>query len=269
MPEAFLFLLAAGVMLAGAVSDPKQVTLRWLRLGGIIALSMSALAFFFWMRREASGEIPASYYRVQSGMVGALVGAILGQLAFVQVAWRGVQRGFAWGAFTVGVLLGSHVLHEMMVLRGTAVNYPPKVLSMMLQTWSCAGVAAMCGGVLMEMLLGHAYLTASQMTMRPFARLNRVMAGVLVLRALVAVGGVIALQMWRPMAGLWSVQGFVIGTRWFVGLMVVGVFVYMAHDCIKRRATQSATGILYVAGVLVFIGEMMALYLVRETGLPF
>jgi hypothetical protein len=43
----------------------------------------------------------------------------------------------------------------------------------------------------------------------------------------------------------------------------------MAHDCIKRRATQSATGILYVAGVLIFIGEIIALYLLRQTGLPF
>ena len=54
-----------------------------------------------------------------------------------------------------------------------------------------------------------------------------------------------------------------------VGLGVPAAFVYMAHDCIRRRSTQSATGILYVAGVLVFLGEMVALYLVRETGLPF
>jgi hypothetical protein len=58
-------------------------------------------------------------------------------------------------------------------------------------------------------------------------------------------------------------------TRWLVGLALPAVFVYMAHDCIKRRATQSATGILYVAGLLVFIGEITGLYLVAETGLPF
>ena len=52
-------------------------------------------------------------------------------------------------------------------------------------------------------------------------------------------------------------------------LVVPAIFIYMASDCIKRRSTQSATGILYVAGVLVFIGEMIALYLVRVTGLPF
>jgi hypothetical protein len=68
---------------------------------------------------------------------------------------------------------------------------------------------------------------------------------------------------------LWGAFGVYMLTRWLVGLAVPAVFVYMAHDCIKRRATQSATGILYVAGVLIFIGEILALHLVRETGLPF
>jgi hypothetical protein len=72
--------------------------------------------------------------------------------------------------------------------------------------------------------------------------------------------------MTRP---IWLRDGLFILTRWLVGLMVPAVFVYMAHDCIKRRSTQSATGILYVAGVLIFIGEIVALYLVRSNGLPF
>jgi len=77
------------------------------------------------------------------------------------------------------------------------------------------------------------------------------------------------LQRRMQVESLWGIHGLFIGTRWFVGLLVPAVFVYMAHDCIKRRATQSATGILYVAGVLIFLGEIVALQLVRETGLPF
>ena len=67
---------------------------------------------------------------------------------------------------------------------------------------------------------------------------------------------------------LWGAHGLIIATRWFVGLLVPLIFIYMAHDCIRRRATQSATGILYVCGVLVFIGEICGLNLLRETGLP-
>ncbi len=257
-------------MLAAAVSDPRQVTLLWLRLAGIIALTMCGLAMTFYFFAERDVAITSALLRrVQVGLFVTTALLVLGQLAFAQVAWRRAQRAFAAAAFGVAVLAGCNVLHEQMVGQGTAVRFPPKALSMALQTLSCAGAAAMTGLALMDMLLGHAYLTASQMTMRPFARLNRALAVTLVARATCAVALVLVLQAWRPVEMLWNLNGFMIGMRWLVGLVVPAAFVYMAHDCIKRRSTQAATGILYVAGVLVFIGEIVALQLVRSTGLPF
>jgi hypothetical protein len=107
------------------------------------------------------------------------------------------------------------------------------------------------------------------MTIHPFRRLNLALAIAVALRALCAVLLVYLLQRTRPLEMLWGIHGLFIGTRYFVGLLVPAVFVYMAHDCIARRSTQSATGILYVAGVLFFIGEILSLHLARETGLPF
>src|SRR5688572_3867676 len=270
MAETFFILLAGGIMLAAAISDPHQVTLRWLRLAGMLALTMCGLAgaFYAFAGRDIANNSPL-LRRVQVGLFVVSALMVLGQLGFVQVAWRRTQRVFAALAFIVAVLAGCNVLHEMMAGQGTAVRFPPKVVSMMLQTVACAGVAAMTGLALMDMLLGHAYLTASQMTMRPFARLNRMLAGVLIVRALAATAGALVLQQWRPLEMLWGVHGLMMITRWLVGLVVPAVFVYMAHDCIKRRSTQAATGILYVAGVLIFIGEIVALHLVRSTGLPF
>src|SRR6185369_11949554 len=134
---------------------------------------------------------------------------------------------------------------------------------------SAVGIAAMTGLGLMDMLLGHAYLTASKMTIAPFARLNAFLAGTLIWRAIVSIGVTLAILHFHPIYMLWGEHGLFILTRWLVGLAVPGVFIFMAHDCIKRRSTQSATGILYVAGVPIFIGELIALYLVRATGLPF
>jgi len=116
----------------------------------------------------------------------------------------------------------------------------------------------------MDMLLGHAYLTASKMTIAPFRRLNLFVASMLVVRAVSSAAAFIAGR-----GAVWQREGLFVMTRWLVGLLVPAVFIYMAHDCIKRRSTQSATGILYVAGVLIFVGEIVALYLVRATGLPF
>jgi hypothetical protein len=269
MPETCLILLAGGVMLAAAVSDPREVTLHWLRLAGIIALCMAGLGSFFYVRRGGVADVPVFYRRVQVGLVVATIACVLGQLAFVQVARRGTQRFFAAAAFVCAVLAAANLLHEGMVARGTAVRYSPKGFAVALQTLSCAGVGAMTGLALMDMLLGHAYLTASKMTMAPFRRLNLAVAAILAVRAVCAVGLVLWLQARRPVEMLWGVYGLYIGTRWLVGLVVPAVFVYMAHDCIRRRSTQAATGILYVAGVLLFIGEIVALHLVRETGLPF
>ena len=106
------------------------------------------------------------------------------------------------------------------------------------------------------------------MSIAPFRRLNLALAGALALRGIVGVVAIF-LQSRLPAELFWPRFGLLVGTRWLVGLIVPALFVFMAHDCIKRRSTQSATGILYVAGVLLFIGELVALYLTRETGLPF
>jgi hypothetical protein len=248
MAETFLILLAAGVMLAVAVPRPPDVTLHWLRLGGIIALVMAGLSVFFWLRRES----PRTQRETLLYLSVAL--SILFQLAMTQVGWPRVQRWFAVAAFVAGVTLGTR-------LAGAT--------STSVVSFSCAGIAAMSGLALMDMLLGHAYLTASKMTMRPFRRLNDALGIVTILRTIVAVGGVLWLNSRRPVEMFWGVYGLYAITRWLVGLAVPLLFVFMARDCINRRATQSATGILYVAGVLIFIGEILAMHLARETGLPF
>jgi hypothetical protein len=239
MPESFLILLAGGIMLAAAVSDPQQVTLNWLRLAGILALVMAGLSMYFAQRLWLIN--------------GLTIAAILGQLAFAQIAWRRTQQVFAWLAFLLALRVGVAYLDR-----------PPLIAYA-----SAIGIAAMTGLALMDMLLGHAYLTALKMTIAPFLRINSILAGTLVWRTLIAAGGTMLLQHYRQIYLLWGQYGLFILTRWLVGLLVPAMFVYMAHDCIKRRSTQSATGILYVAGVLVFIGEIVALYLVRATGLPF
>lgn len=269
MPETFLILFAGGVMLAAAVAPPRAVTLKWLRLAGIIGLSLCGLALFFRVRRGTVADVPAFYRHVQAGLMLATPTFVLAQLAFAQVAWRRTQQALAGLAFVLAVLAGSNVLHELMIARGTALAQPPKALAVAVQTFACAGVAAVTGLALMTMLLGHAYLTASKMTIAPFRRLNAAFAAALAARAVLSVVVAPLLHLRRPVAMLVQVYGLYVVTRWLVGLAVAGVFVYMAHDCIRRRSTQSATGILYVAGVLVLIGELIGLYLVRETGLPF
>src|SRR5687767_12329649 len=98
MTETFLILLAAGVMLAAAISNSKQVTLRWLRLAGIIALAVGGLALFFYLRREMPAEVTGAYRKRQIGLLVVTVGAVLGQLALVQMDRAGIGCVLAWVA---------------------------------------------------------------------------------------------------------------------------------------------------------------------------
>jgi hypothetical protein len=249
MPETFLILLCGGVMFASAIPKSRDVTLHWLRLCGIIAMTMLGLSMFF------ANRTVGLHGHVLAGYVTAIV-LIAIHLALVQTDNPTIARIAAIVATVVSVTLG-----VLLLGRPIATPYPAALLG-------CTGVAAMCGMVLMEMLLGHAYLTAAKMTMAPFRRMNFVLAGVLGLRMFFAVCAPLMEVRW-PIELFWQREGLLVGTRWLIGLLVPAVFVYMTHDCIKRRATQSATGILYVTGVLIFIGEMIALNLTRETGLPF
>ena len=101
MPETFFILLAGGIMLAAGVSDPRQVTLQWLRLCGILALAMAGVSMFFLFRRtDAAG---AAMWVVN----GALALAVLAQLGFTQVDRRLAQQVCAWIAFFLAVKIGA------------------------------------------------------------------------------------------------------------------------------------------------------------------
>jgi hypothetical protein len=250
MPETLLILLCGGVMLASAIPKPRDVTLHWLRLCGIIAITMLALSVFFSLRRETGIGRNLGYAYALNAIGVAF------QLAMVQTNQPAAGRICAILSFFSSLAIAVALLGRP--------EYVPVAASVV----GCAGVAAMCGIALMEMLLGHAYLTAAKMTIAPFKRMNFVFAAVLALRMFFGICAMLMEQRW-PIELFWTRQAFLIGVRWVVGLIVPAIFVYMTHDCIKRRSTQSATGILYVCGVLVFVGEMVALYLTRETGLPF
>src|SRR4051812_13556374 len=199
MPETFLILLAGGIMLAAAISDPQQVTLLWLRLCGILALAMAGLSAFFLFRRD----VPATRDAIVFTSAATL--AILAQLAFVQIAWRRTQQWLGCVAFFFAVATGSEYLkpagwQQMTVWRGVVAPYAASI-----------GIAATSGLALMDMLLGHAYLTASKMTIAPFLRLNTFLAGTLVWRAMLA--GVATATMTRD---VWLRDGLFILTRWLV-----------------------------------------------------
>jgi len=301
-----LFLLALGIAASQALSKSDAVTLRWLRLGDLIALpllAVGAAATFAGPVADDVAEAPAGlalpptllavgvashlvlvslgHRRAQRAAAGLSVAAAVVALALLTSSIADVAAPASDPAVdaTAGTDLAAALARAPADRAGTLVTAgwttPFRGLS-----WPAALALAgvVSGGFLMTMLLGHAYLTAGgEMSHHPFLRLTRLMLYALLARGVLAAATGLA-PWWfaagsgeafgdEAAAGLWTALEIVV--RFAVGIAVPAVLTAMAIACVRIRSYQSATGILYVASLLVFIGELTALTLMQETGWAF
>jgi len=126
--------------------------------------------------------------------------------------------------------------------------------------------ALLLGAATSAMLMGHNYLVAPTMTMTPLYRLLGALTVALAVRA--AADGW-ALAQWTrdfDLGNLRADERLWLPVRWLVGLAAPAALCWMAFQTARIRSTQSATGILYVAVIFCFLGELTAL-LLRPAGL--
>ncbi|MCK6484122.1 MAG: hypothetical protein HUU22_06780 [Phycisphaerae bacterium] len=134
--------------------------------------------------------------------------------------------------------------------------------------WISAALGAgVLGAVTAGMLLGHSYLTHVTMPIDPLRRLTSIVAVMVLLKSAWAAVNLAASREWLNVDGpqatwLWLMLGLRIG----VGLLGLGVLAYMIRDCVRLRNTQSATGILFIAMVFAFLGELSSAELGRAFG---
>jgi hypothetical protein len=255
-----LLMFAAGIGVSLAATDPREVTLRWLRLGDILAIAFIAVGVALGWWDRGSDEFGLRTF----GMMLAL--PFILQLMAVQLGWRRIQRVVGIGA----TLLLLTFLSAVFCL---SIGHEPSTYEITAVTQAVLLSSGLLGGFLMAMLLGHAYLTAgNEMTQAPFRRLVFLLGALLILRGLFSL--VFALWPYRHWAedvvsGDRLMNTVMLWARYLVGIVTPLIFTWMTYDCVKRRANQSATGILYVTIVLVILGEGAALALLRSTGLPF
>ncbi len=133
--------------------------------------------------------------------------------------------------------------------------------------------AAVLGGTVVGMLLGHWYLTAPTMSIEPLKRINMFLGIAGVIRLLISA--LVLALLWAgvfdlPDAGSrWMVVPKVwLGLRWLAGVFGPIVVSLMVWRILKHRNTQAATGVLFVGVILAFIGDMTAALLQQETRLP-
>ncbi len=133
--------------------------------------------------------------------------------------------------------------------------------------------ALMLGSITTAWLLGHAYLTATKMTIAPLRHFSQMLSWAVVTRILfMLISLIIAWQIRgdpnSPILQRVGQSWLIVVLRVGVGLLAVAVFAYMVADCVRLRSTQSATGILYFGSVLAYVGELASQQLIFELGWP-
>lgn len=122
------------------------------------------------------------------------------------------------------------------------------------------------GLTMAAMLLGHWYLNSPGMELEPLRRLLVLIAFAVAAQIVVcSVGLVGQMRAVDDVSFRWLL--FVV-LRWSFGLVGVVALVWMAWQTLKIPNTQSATGILYVAVIGVFVGELTGLLLSAESAFP-
>lgn len=121
------------------------------------------------------------------------------------------------------------------------------------------------GTTMVAMLLGHWYLNTPTMKLMPLDRLIMLMVLSTLLRAAFCGWALAADSFARDLS-----FGFLAGAslRWAGGLIGVLVLALMARKTLQIPNTQSATGILYVAVICVFMGELASHLLRMSTSYP-
>jgi hypothetical protein len=235
----FLLRLSFGLAVGMAVTSPRLVSSGYFRNHLYVILGLTTLAVL------ASLGVSSL---VVSLAVAAAVLSYAGSVCWLYEAKRAgvVMLWLVAACALVAAWAGT----ELGLLRATSVVASGLVL----------------GLTTASMLLGHWYLNSPGMELEPLRRLLKLDG--------MAVAGQIALSTCGLVGNLMVVDVVSVSwllfllLRWSFGLMGVLALLWMAWQTLKIPNTQSATGILYVAVIGVFVGELTSLLLSAESAFP-
>jgi hypothetical protein len=188
-------------------------------------------------------------------------GVALGAAAFVgSVLWL-LERRRA-GTLAIGLILVLSLLSAILLLAKLPVG---ATHGLWLSGLSALASAGTLGGAMTGMLLGHRYLTAPGMPLAPLIWLNAGLGMAGVFRFLASLGALVLgfSVLTEPTYWIW------LALRWLAGILGPLAACILVHRILRYRNTQAATGVLFVAVILTFIGELTADLLQRALGVPF
>ena len=246
----FLFRLSFGLALAMAWTPSRLVTSGFYRVHCLVLLGMNVVSTLIALSNPEFGLWPP------------LLAAVLSYCC--SVVWL-YERS------TAGVCV--LYLVAVVTLTGATLTWPPASLS-----WSLARTVFVMGDVITSglvlgvtitaMFLGHWYLNTPTMDLVPLKRLVLLMIAALIIRSVFCAGSLLDRLMEVTPAAADNPPLYFYALRWLFGLVAAMLLAVMTWATLKVPNTQSATGILYVAVIATFLGELTSLLLSLDATYP-
>jgi len=253
----FSVLLVCGMSLMWASMPRRQVTSGFFRIQMLIVLGLSVLAILTSGRLINATNGNGSERMLMVARTSLAATAVLAYIG--SILWT-LDRRPAGTNCVFAILIGS--LISLIVLPGVRSEFlTPSHLFLIL---SNLATAAVLGGAVTGMLLGHWYLTAPTMSIDPLKSLSWFFGAAVILRMIVSIVGwsLGSNQLHDSTHWTWFAM------RWLAGILGPLAIAIMAVRILRYRNTQAATGVLFAGVILTFIGEMSAALLYSELHIP-
>lgn len=251
----FVFRLSFGLAVAMLATPPRWVISGFYRNHLYVLLGLNVLAALVAGAEPARFSLWPPVTAAGISYVGAVVWLYekpkIGMACLAGVA----------AASLVGALESMGQLHGAETVGGERSN-----LSEALWTLDILTGGLLLGFTIGAMFLGHWYLNSPTMRLSPLHRLVLTLFIAVLLRGLVAGTG-LALELSASGAPGTSQISFLV-LRWLSAIVGLFGLTWMTRETLKIPNTQAATGILYVAVIAVFLGELTSLLLSRNASFP-
>lgn len=230
----FLFRLAFGLAAAMAWTSPQQVTAGFFRVHLWVGLGISTFVagmLYLLPQFESRSML----------LVTAIAAAVASYIGAVIWLYERLRAG--------RVLLAAVALIN---LWGAAMSIPAGERSVLALADTFTS-GALLGTTVAAMLLGHWYLNTPTMKLWPLQRLLVLMSVAVVVRVIVEAAAWAYLDTGAMPP---STRYALLALRWLAGIGGVLALTAMSWQTLRIPNTQSATGILYVAVIFAFLGEL-------------
>jgi hypothetical protein len=238
----FLLRLSAGLAAAMLLTPPRQVASGFFRNHSYVLLGINVLASLLMLQMVSDGI--ERWYPV--------VGAVTSYMAGVMWLYEKPRAGQLMLAVTLAASPFAAAI--------SAGAIPVRAAA---DIWTMADIctsAAVLGSTIGAMFLGHWFLNAPGMRIEPLRRLVIGIAAAVMFRAVVCAVPLLA-AMNGNTSSISELTWALLAIRWFAGIAAPLAATWMVLQTLKIPNTQSATGILYVGVMGVFLGELAAIAL--------